>query len=116
VAASLDHANVVPGYDAAEADGHVYIAMRFVDGTDLGAELGHGPMSLERAMTLAAQVVAAPDADRLSARRPVKSRRSAESVLRQRLGTPAGRPLIRPGLPAATCVIYESAMFRSVGA
>src|SRR5436190_18719796 len=35
VAASLDHPNVVPIYDADERDGVLYIAMRYVDGTDL---------------------------------------------------------------------------------
>src|SRR4051794_22658325 len=44
LAAALDHPNVVPVYDAGEADGHVFIAMRFVDGTDLGAELRSAPM------------------------------------------------------------------------
>ena len=56
LAASLDHPNVVPVYDAGEADGHVFIAMRFVDGTDLGAELRKGPMTPERAIEVAAQV------------------------------------------------------------
>ncbi len=35
LAASLDHSNVVPVYDAGEADGRLYIAMRYVEGTDL---------------------------------------------------------------------------------
>ena len=35
LAASLDHPNVVPIYDAGEDDGVLYIAMRFVHGTDL---------------------------------------------------------------------------------
>src|SRR6187200_611177 len=39
LAASLDHSNVVPVYDAGEADGRLYLAMRFVDGTDLRALL-----------------------------------------------------------------------------
>jgi hypothetical protein len=34
---------VVPVDDAGEADGHVYIALRFVAGTDLGAEFRGGP-------------------------------------------------------------------------
>ena len=62
LAASLDHPNVVPVYDAGEADGQVYIAMRFVDGTDLAAELRQGPMTTDRAIEVAAQVADALDA------------------------------------------------------
>ena len=35
LAASLDHPNVIPIYEAGEADGRLFIAMRFVEGTDL---------------------------------------------------------------------------------
>src|SRR4029079_6306608 len=35
LAASIDHPNVVPVYEAGEADGVLYLAMRFVEGTDL---------------------------------------------------------------------------------
>jgi serine/threonine-protein kinase len=62
LAASLDHPNVVPVYDAGELDGHVYIAMRFVAGTDLGAELGRGPMVVGRVVDIAGQIAAALDA------------------------------------------------------
>src|SRR6266568_4374607 len=34
-AASLDHPNVVPIYGAGEVDGALYIAMRYVEGSDL---------------------------------------------------------------------------------
>jgi len=37
VAASIEHAHVVPVYGAGEADGCPWIAMRWVDGADLGA-------------------------------------------------------------------------------
>ena len=37
LAASIDHANVIPVYEAGEADGLLYIAMRYVEGTDLRA-------------------------------------------------------------------------------
>ena len=35
----LDHPNVVPVYDAGEVDGRLFLAMRYVDGTDLKALL-----------------------------------------------------------------------------
>jgi serine/threonine-protein kinase len=35
-AARLDHPNIVPVFDAGEADGLLYIAMKFIDGVDLG--------------------------------------------------------------------------------
>lgn len=35
LAASIDHANVIPVYEAGELDGTLYLIMRWVDGTDL---------------------------------------------------------------------------------
>ena len=34
-AASIDHPNVIPIYEAGEAEGQLFIAMRYVDGVDL---------------------------------------------------------------------------------
>jgi YVTN family beta-propeller protein len=63
LAASLDHPNVVPIYDAGEIDGLLYIAMRYVEGTDLKALLRRdGALSPERAVVVAAQVARALDA------------------------------------------------------
>ena len=47
-AGALDHPNVVPIYDAGEADGVLYIAMRFVDGVDLATQerLEVGPVHI----------------------------------------------------------------------
>jgi hypothetical protein len=61
-AASLDHPNVVPIFDAGEIDGHLYIAMRFVDGQDLGALLSQrGRLEGSEAARIAQQVGAALD-------------------------------------------------------
>src|SRR5262245_5944197 len=63
LAAGLDHPNVIPVYDAGEADGRLYLAMRFVDGTDLRELLRReGALARERALAIAAQVADALDA------------------------------------------------------
>ena len=62
LAASLDHANVIPIYEAGEADGSLFIAMRYVEGSDLKALLRDGPLPAERAVALIAQVAGALDA------------------------------------------------------
>jgi YVTN family beta-propeller protein len=63
LAASLDHPNVVPIYDAGEVEGLLYIAMRYVEGIDLKALLRReGALAPERAVGLAAQIAAALDA------------------------------------------------------
>ena len=63
LAASLDHPNVVPVYDAGEADGRLFIAMRYVDGVDLKALLRDAaPLAPERVMDIAGQLAEALDA------------------------------------------------------
>jgi DNA-binding beta-propeller fold protein YncE len=62
LAASIDHPNVVPVYDAGEVGGELYIAMRFVEGSDLRHLLSAGPLEPARALTLVSQVAAALDA------------------------------------------------------
>jgi Protein kinase domain len=63
LAASLDHPNVVPVYEAGEGDGLLYIAMRYVVGTDLKALLRtEGTLAPERALMLVGQVASALDA------------------------------------------------------
>jgi WD40 repeat protein len=61
LAASLDHPGVVPIYEAGEADGRLFIAMRYVEGSDLKARLRDGPLSAERTVRLCAQVADALD-------------------------------------------------------
>lgn len=61
-AASINHPNIVTIYDAAEADGLLYIAMQYVEGADLGELLEReGALEPERAVAILAQVGAALD-------------------------------------------------------
>jgi YVTN family beta-propeller protein len=63
LAASIDHPNVIPVYAAGDEDGLLYIAMRFVDGTDLRTLLARGgPLAPRRAAHVVAQVASALDA------------------------------------------------------
>ena len=62
LAASLDHPNVVPIYDAGDADGVLFIAMRYVEGADVKELLAGGALSPERAIALCAQIASALDA------------------------------------------------------
>ena len=63
LAASLDHPNVIPIYEAGEHEGQLYLAMRYVKGTDLRAALERdGKLSPERTIDVLAQVAAALDA------------------------------------------------------
>jgi serine/threonine protein kinase len=61
LAASLDHPNVVPIYEAGRADDELYIAMRYVEGQDLKHLLREGPLGRERAVRLCSQVAEALD-------------------------------------------------------
>jgi len=63
IAAGLDHPNVVTVYDAGEADGILYLSMRYVEGTDL-ERLLRGVTKLEppRAVSIVSQCAAALDA------------------------------------------------------
>ncbi|MYT30182.1 protein kinase domain-containing protein [Streptomyces sp. MspMP-M5] len=63
VAASLDHPHIVPVFEAGEADGLLYIAMRYVAGRDLRALLDdEGRLPLATACRIAGQVASALDA------------------------------------------------------
>ena len=62
IAAGLEHPNVVPVYRAGEENGQLYIAMRFVQGTDLQLLLRDGPLAPPRAAAIVAQVGEALDA------------------------------------------------------
>jgi serine/threonine protein kinase/streptogramin lyase len=61
--AAIEHPNVIPVYEAGEADGRLFIAMRWVEGTDLRSViLREGPIDPERTVAIVEQVAAALDA------------------------------------------------------
>jgi predicted Ser/Thr protein kinase len=62
IAAAIDHPNIIPIYDAGEADGLLYIAMRFVQGPDLKEILKRGNVGLGRTIFLIEQLASALDA------------------------------------------------------
>ena len=63
VAAAIDHPNIVPVFEAGETDGVLYIAMRYVAGSDLRHLLDRqGPLPLPTALRIAAQIASALDA------------------------------------------------------
>ena len=60
IAASIDHPNVIPIYDAGEANGLLYIAMRHVADTDLRGLLRSEPqLEIARAISIANQIAGA---------------------------------------------------------
>jgi YVTN family beta-propeller protein len=62
LAASLDHPNVVPIYDAGETEGQLYLAMRYVEGSDLKRLLQEeGRLAPERAIAICQQIANALD-------------------------------------------------------
>jgi len=62
-AASIDHPNVIPLYEAGEADEHLFIAMRYVEGLDLAALITREPsFDPARAVNIVAQIASALDA------------------------------------------------------
>jgi hypothetical protein len=63
LAASIDHPNVIPIYDAGESDGMLYIAMRYVEGKDLKALLAREQqLDVDRVVEIFSQVADALDA------------------------------------------------------
>jgi serine/threonine protein kinase len=63
LAASLDHPNVIPIFEAGEAENVLFIAMRYVEGTDLKRLLAaEGRLDPARAVGIVGRVAAALDA------------------------------------------------------
>ncbi len=61
--ASIEHPNVIPVYEAGEAEGRLFIAMRWVEGTDLRSVISsEGRLDPNRAVAIVEQVAAALDA------------------------------------------------------
>jgi YVTN family beta-propeller protein len=60
IAASIEHPNVIPVYQAGESDGLLYLTMRYVEGIDLRTLIDdEGPLEPSRAARVVAQVAAA---------------------------------------------------------
>src|SRR5215211_6684953 len=63
IAAALQHPNIVTVYDAGEEDGLLYLAMQYIQGSDLSAVLrAQGRLRPYRALDVCRQVAAALDA------------------------------------------------------
>ena len=62
-AAAIEHPGIVPVHDAGDASGVLYIAMRYIDGSDLGQAISReGAIAPDRALSLLAEVAGALDA------------------------------------------------------
>src|SRR5262245_16037523 len=62
IAASIENPNVIPVYEAGDEEGILFIAMRWVEGTNLRGIIDKGPVEPARAVHLVAQVASALDA------------------------------------------------------
>ena len=63
LAASLDHSNIVPVYDADEADGRLFIAMRLVEGETLAERVRRdGAIPSSKTLALLTPIASALDA------------------------------------------------------
>ena len=62
LAASLEHPNIVPVHRGGEENGVLYLAMRFVPGTNLRHIIDQGPMSLPRVARITTYIADALDA------------------------------------------------------
>jgi eukaryotic-like serine/threonine-protein kinase len=60
--ASLNHANIASVHGIEESDGVLALAMEFIDGTTLAARLARGPLPMDEAHHVLAQITAALEA------------------------------------------------------
>jgi serine/threonine-protein kinase len=94
-AAAVDHPNIIPIYEAGEADGVLFIAMRFVDGRDVQRLINRqDPLPTARACDIVTQVASALDAAHAKGparpHLPVRLRAQQEVAGRQRRAHLAG--------------------------
>jgi len=62
-AAAVDHPNIIPVFEAGDADGVLFIAMRYVEAGDVGTLAARsGPLDVARVNSIVAQIAAALDA------------------------------------------------------
>jgi serine/threonine protein kinase len=62
-AAAVDHPNIIPVFEAGDADGVLFIAMRYVESGDVGSLAARsGPLDIARVNSIVAQIAAALDA------------------------------------------------------
>jgi len=62
LAATLEHPNIIPIFDAGESDGRLYIAMRHVEGGDLGSLIkSSAPLGLGQTIFFVEQLAGALD-------------------------------------------------------
>ena len=94
LAASIDHPNIVPIYEAGTTEDILFIAMRYVEGRDLKERLQRGRLDPADAIGILAQVASALDA--AHARGLVHRDVKPSNVLLD-TGRPPGR--LRPRLP-----------------
>ncbi len=60
-AAALEHPNIVPVYDYGEQDGNLYIAMRFVEGTNLAELIQAEGLTADQAIEILSPIASALD-------------------------------------------------------
>jgi predicted ATPase/serine/threonine protein kinase len=59
LAASLEHPHVLPVYEAGEVEGQLFLALRYVEGADLGSLLAQGPLPPETSRRIVTQLCSA---------------------------------------------------------
>src|SRR5205085_4803582 len=63
IAAGVRHPNILPVHDAGEVDGHLFLAMDFVEDGDLGRRIAaEGPLDPEACVAILGQIAGALDA------------------------------------------------------